>query len=233
MAAHLPVPAVASPSGEEGVIARLGLQVHASALEPLGPLLALAVGLGAASIAVLDAIMRPNAIAAHLHSVIAYAVSRELIPLTVTIALALRSAPWIAAELALKPIDPLERGAAGRARREILAGGALSLSLAATGLVVWMSAAAILGGYLVIALAGLAPVGLRLSDILAEISLASLAASLGKASLAGAAVGLASAHAGLSNASNAPRAAARAGSIGLFGGVAINLAISLAPLARL
>jgi hypothetical protein len=229
MAANLPVPAVASPSGAED--ASLALNVHASALEPLGALLVLAVGLGAATIAALDAIMRPNAIAAHLHSAVAYAISRELIPLAVTAVLALRSAPSIAVGLASRPPDSSEPQA-GR-RRAIVFGNALSLALSAVGLVVWMSAAALIGGSLVIAFAGLAPIGLRLSDILAEISLGAVAASLGKAALAGAAVGLASAHAGLTNPSNASRAAVRAGSLGLLGGVAINLAISLAPLAGL
>ncbi|HZF55538.1 MAG TPA: hypothetical protein VE093_43290 [Polyangiaceae bacterium] len=227
MAAPLPLPAVASPSGAEDASSRLTLQIHASALEPLGPLLALAAGLGAASIAALDAIMRPNALAAHIHSVAAYVVSRELMPLVVTVILALRSAPSIAVDLALRPPAPR------RAERAILTGAALALALSGVGLVVWMSAAAFLGGFFVIALAGLTPVGLRLPDILAEISLGTLAVSLGKAALAGAAIGLASAHAGLANASNAPRAAARAGSLGLFGGVAINLAVSLAPLAPL
>jgi hypothetical protein len=231
MAANLSVPAVASPSGVEDASSRLALDVHASALEPLGPLLVLAVGLGAAAIATLDAIMRPNAIAAHLHSVVAYAISRELIPLAVTAVLALRSAPSIAVGLASKPPDPSELQ--GARRRAILFGSALSLALSALGLVVWMSAAAMIGGFLVVTFAGLAPVGLRLSDIIAEISLGAIGASLGKAALAGAAVGLASAHAGLANPSNASRAAVRAGSLSLFGGVAIHLAISLAPLAGL
>ena len=231
MTANLPVPAVASPSGAEDASSRLALDVHASALEPLGPLLALSVGIGAAAIAALDAIMRPNAIAAHLHSVVAYAISRELIPLAVTAVLALRSAPSIAVGLASKP--PHSSEPQGARRRAILFESALSLALSAMGLVVWMSAAAMVGGFLVVAFAGLAPVGLRLSDILGEISLGAIAASLGKAALAGAAVGLASAHAGLANPSNLSRAAVRAGSLGLFGGVAINLAISLAPLAGL
>jgi ABC-type transporter Mla maintaining outer membrane lipid asymmetry permease subunit MlaE len=189
------------------------------------------VGLGAASIAILDAIMRPNAIAAHLHSVVAYAITRELIPLAVTAALALRSAPAIAVDLASQSSPENEMPRARR--RSILFKNALSLALSAVGLVVWMSAAALVGGFLVVSFAGLAPVGLRLSDILAEISPGTITAALSKAALAGAAVGFASAHAGLVNASNAPRAAARAGSIGLFGGVAINLAISIAPLAGL
>lgn len=235
MAAHLPLAADASANGALDARARLALAIHASAVEPIGPLLALAAGLGAAALAALDAIMRPNAIAAYIHSVAAYAIARELIPLVVIVAIALRSGPALAVEIASAPAVTRTSGEARRARRIIVAESALSLALAATGLVVWMSAAALIGGSIITSLAGLAPVGLRLPDILAEISPGTLAASLGKAALAGALMGVIGALSGFSSDPASPRVAARAASCaatwGLVGGVAISLAISLAPLA--
>lgn len=209
-------------------------ELHASAVKPLLALLALAVALGAAVIPACDAVMRPNAIAAHIHSVIAYAIPRELMPLLVTVILALRSGTALA--VAMSSDDDARRPA-----RDSILPRAAGLALAGAGLTVWMSAAALIGGYLVAALAGLLPTGLLLPDILAAIDPAAAYVALAKSALAGAVIGILAGCFGIrartarpmqprSASNRAQQAAARAALGGLLGGLAVNAAVSFIPL---
>jgi ABC-type transporter Mla maintaining outer membrane lipid asymmetry permease subunit MlaE len=185
-------------SGTRRAIAEVAAQVHAAAVAPLPSLVVAAAALGAALLALLAALLRPNGITAGLPATAAYAIVREVIPPFVAVTLIARSGPTITAAI----------GRSSRRTRAVAARVA-GVMTASTGLSLLLAGVALAGAALAARALGLATVGVDLPRMLGSLTVASALVGLGKAGAFGFAIAAICGAHGL-RARGSPAALARA-----------------------
>jgi phospholipid/cholesterol/gamma-HCH transport system permease protein len=209
-------------SGRRRLIAEAAAQIHAAAVAPLPALVVAAAALGAALLALLAALLRPNGITAGLPATAAYAIVREVIP------------PFVAATLIAR-LAPAITAATGRSSRRTRAVAArvAGVMAASTGLSVLLAGVALAGAALASRALGLAKVGVDLPRMLASITVASALVGLGKAGVFGLVIAaICGAHGLLARGSPAAigRASGRSVVHAVLACALIGAAISLYPL---
>jgi phospholipid/cholesterol/gamma-HCH transport system permease protein len=170
--------------GRRMVVSGAVTQVYFTAIEPLSIFLSVAVTCGFFAIVLSDSLMRPNGLAPHIPSVVAQAVVRELVPLVIALVVIGRSGPAIATELGYMrvnhEIDALDLAGANTDYLIVLPRIA-GVTVATMALTVAMSAAALVGGFLLGSALDLVSVGLRFEQILQSITLPTIFLALAKA----------------------------------------------------
>jgi phospholipid/cholesterol/gamma-HCH transport system permease protein len=163
-------------------------QVYFTAVEPLSLFLVIGVVCGFFAIVLCDSLMRPNGLAPHIPMVVAQSVVRELVPLVIALIVIGRSGPAIATELGYMRVnDEIEALELSGINVDyfIVFPRILGVTLATVGLTVAMSAAAIVGGFLVGDTLGLVSTGLQFEQIVDAVTFPTLALALAKALLFG------------------------------------------------
>ena len=170
--------------GRRMVVRGAATQVYFTAVEPLGIFLLVAVICGFFAIVVADALMRPNGLAPHIPKVIAEAVVRELVPLVIALIVIGRSGPAIATELGYMRVnDEIEALDLAGVNVDYLVvlPRILGVTVATAALTVAMSAAALVGGFVLGTALDLVSVGLHLGQIVEAITSRTIAVALVKA----------------------------------------------------
>lgn len=174
--------------GRRLVASSTATQVYFTAVEPLPIFLLIAVTSGFFAIVLSDALMRPNGLAPHIPTVIAQSVVRELVPLVIALVVIGRSGPAIATELGYmrvnQEIEALDLAGINTDYFVVLP-RIVGVTLATTALTIAMSAAALLGGWLLGVALDLVSVGLELGQIVRAVTPSVLAFALGKAATFG------------------------------------------------
>jgi phospholipid/cholesterol/gamma-HCH transport system permease protein len=174
--------------GSRLVVRAVASQIYYTAIEPLGVFLLIALTIGSFAVVLSDALMRPNGLAPHVPSVIAHSLVRELLPIVIAVVLTGRTGTAIATELGYmrvsNEIEALEAVGVNIDYFVVLP-RLLGVMLSSLGLTVVLSAAALVGGFLVGDTLGLVPAGLRLQQIAQAVTPLTVAFALGKASLFG------------------------------------------------
>jgi phospholipid/cholesterol/gamma-HCH transport system permease protein len=176
------------PRGQAVVRRATLTQVYFTAVEPLSLFLVIAVVCGFFAIVLSDSLMRPNGLAPHIPLVVAQSVVRELVPLVIALIVIGRSGPAIATELGYMrvnhEVEALELSGINIDYFLVLP-RVVGVTAATIGLTVAMSAAALVGGYLLGQVVGLVSVGLELDQILEAVTPATVLWALLKALLFG------------------------------------------------
>lgn len=159
-------------------------QIYFTAVEPLAIFLLVAVTCGFFTIVLSDSLMRPNGLAPHIPAVVARAVVREVVPLVIALIVIGRSGPAIATELGYmkvnQEIDALDLAGVNTDYLIVLP-RVVGVTAATVSLTVAMSAAALVGGFLLGTAFDLVSVGLRFEQILQAVSSPTIGYALAKA----------------------------------------------------
>jgi phospholipid/cholesterol/gamma-HCH transport system permease protein len=221
------------------VVSQAAAQVYFTAVEPLPILLLIAVTCGFFAVVLCDFLMRPNGLAPYVPTVIAYATVREIVPLVIAVILIGRSGTAIATELGYmrvnQEIDALDASGVNVDYFLVLP-RLVGVTVSAVALTVAMSAAAILGGFLLGEGLRLVSVGLSLSQITKAIGPEVCALALGKAALFGGVIATVSCFHGLSvgrSFTEIPQANVRGAVQCYLACFALNAVISVYALSRL
>src|SRR5450432_68049 len=159
-------------------------QVYFTAVEPLAIFLLVAVTCGFFAIVLSDSLMRPNGLAPHIPTVIVQAVVRELVPLVIALIVIGRSGPAIATELGYMRVnDEIEALDLAGTNTDylIVLPRIAGVTVATAALTVAMSAAALVGGFLLGTAFDLVSVGLRFDQIVESVTLLTILLALTKA----------------------------------------------------
>lgn len=240
----VPYAAVKGAWLERGRGARLVLrsaaaQVYYTAIEPLPVFLLIAVSQGFFVIVAADGLMRPNGLAPHVPAVAAQATVRELLPITIAVILTGRSGTAISTELGYmrvnQEIEALEVCGVNIDYFLVLP-RILGMTLSSVGLTVSMGAAALLGGFFVAQGLNLVATGLRLTQLLAAVTPATMVFALLKAVIFGLTIASIGCFHGLAverHFAEIPRANVRGSVRSFFGCFLLNAVISVYTLAEL
>lgn len=176
--------AIEGRRGRRMVMSATATQVYFTAIEPLVIFLLVAVTCGFFTIVLSDSLMRPNGLAPHIPTVVARAVVREVVPLVIALIVIGRSGPAIATELGYmkvnQEIDAIDLAGVNTDYLIVLPRIA-GVTIATTSLTVAMSAAALIGGFLLGTAFDLVSVGLRFEQIIDAVTAATIGYALAKA----------------------------------------------------
>lgn len=160
------------------------MQIYFTAVEPLPVFLSIAVVCGFFAITLSDFLMRPNGLAPHVPVVVAQAIVREILPIVIALVLIGRSGTAIATELGYmrvnEEIDALDAAGVNIDYFLVLP-RIVGVTLATLALTVSLSAAALLGGFLIGESLSLVSVGLRFGAILEALTLETIVFAVAKA----------------------------------------------------
>ena len=189
------------PRGRD-VVARATLtQVYFTAVEPLSLFLVIATVCGFFAIVLSDSLMRPNGLAPHIPTVVAQSVVRELVPLVIALIVIGRSGPAIATELGYmrvnQEVEALEVTGINVDYFLVLP-RVVGVTAATVGLTIAMSAAALVGGYMLGEAMGLVSVGLQFQQIMEAVTFSTILFALLKAGLFGLVISVTNCFHGLS-----------------------------------
>jgi len=176
--------AIEGRRGRRLVVNAAVTQVYFTAIEPLAIFLLVAVTCGFFAIVLSDSLMRPNGLAPHIPGVIAQAVVRELVPLVIALIVIGRSGPAIATEIGYMRVnDEIEALDLAGANTDylIVLPRIAGVTIATAALTIAMSAAALLGGFLLGTAFDLVSVGLRFDQILESVTSLTIVFALTKA----------------------------------------------------
>ena len=220
------------------VVRSTATQIFYTAVEPLPIFLTIAVSLGFIVIAAADGLMRPNGLAPHVPTVVAQATVRELVPIVIAVILVGRSGTAISTELGYmrvnQEVEALE--AAGvNVDYFLVLPRILGMTLSCVGLTVLMGGAALVGGFLTAQGLNQVAAGLRLAQILAALTPATVALALLKSLIFGLTIGAISSFHGMAvgrHFAEIPRANVRGSVRSFFGCFLLNAVISVYALSQ-
>ena len=159
--------------GRRMVVGSAATQLYFTAIQPLPMFLFIGVTCGFFTIVISDTLMRPNGLAPYVPIVVAQSVVREVVPLVIALVLIGRSGTAISTELGYmkvnEEIDALD--AAGiNVDYFLVLPRIAGVTSAAVTLTVSMSAAALIGGYLLGSALNLLSVALEFEQIIRSLT---------------------------------------------------------------